>query len=106
MRSWSISAGHLFGVEFRIHLTFLFLLFFVWVTEPGPHNSTASLRGVALVGMIFVCVVIHELAHAILGAKTHLPTKAIVLLPIGGVTLLDETRQLPDASQKTWIQDV
>jgi Zn-dependent protease/CBS domain-containing protein len=106
MRSWSISAGHLFGVEFRIHLTFLFLLFFVWVTEPGPHNSTASLRGVALVGMIFVCVVIHELAHAILGAKAHLPTKAIVLLPIGGVTLLDETRQLPEASQKTWIQDV
>jgi Zn-dependent protease/CBS domain-containing protein len=106
MRSWSISAGRLFGVEFRIHLTFLFLLFFVWVTEPGPHNSTASLRGIALVAIVFVCVVIHESAHAILGMKTGVPTKAVVLLPIGGVSLLDETRQIPESNPKTWIHDV
>ena len=106
MRSWSISAGRLFGVEFRIHLSFLFLLFFVWVTEPGPHNSATSLRGLALVAMVFCCVVIHESAHAVLGMKAGLPTKAVVLLPIGGVTLLDETRQLPESTPKTWIHDV
>ena len=26
MRSWSIPVGRLFGIEIRIHLTFLFLL--------------------------------------------------------------------------------
>ena len=94
MRNWSIPAGHLFGVDFRIHLTFFFLLFFVLVAEPtSPHTPAASLRGAALVGIIFVCVVIHELAHILLSAKTGVQAKTVILLPIGGVTLMDEMRQ-------------
>ena len=94
MRNWSIPAGHLFGVDFRIHLTFFFLLFFVWVAEPNsPHTSAASLRGVALVAIIFGCVVIHELAHILASVKAGVHAKTIVLLPIGGVTLMDEMRQ-------------
>jgi Zn-dependent protease/CBS domain-containing protein len=105
MRNWSIPAGHLFGVDFRIHLTFFFLLFFVWVAEPGsPHNTAASLRGVALVAIIFGCVVIHELAHILVGMKAGMHAKTVVLLPIGGVTLMDEMRQasLPG----TWMREV
>ena len=33
MRSWSVPAGRLFGVDIRIHLTFVFLLAFVWFTQ-------------------------------------------------------------------------
>jgi len=106
MRNWSIPAGHLFGVDFRIHLTFFFLMFFVWVAEPASaHTPSASLRGAALVGMIFVCVVVHELAHILLSTKLGVRAKTVVLLPIGGVTLLDETRQMTSASV-TWIREV
>ena len=106
MRNWSIPAGHLFGVDFRIHLTFFFLLFFVWVAEPtAPHNSTASLRGTVLVAMIFICVVIHELAHILVSAKTGTQAKTVVLLPIGGVTLMDEMRQ-PALTPGMWTREV
>src|ERR1017187_4044971 len=107
MRNWSIPAGRVFGVEIRVHLTFVLLLFFVWLTESASHGGVNAVpRGLALVGIIFGCVVLHELGHALASAHAGIPAKAIILLPIGGVTLLDETRQpiLPGAL--TWKRDI
>ena len=64
MRSWSIPAGRLFGIEIRVHLTFLFLLVFVW-TQYASQDTAAALRGLALVGIIFGSVILHELGHAL-----------------------------------------
>ena len=50
MRNWSIPAGRIFGVEIRIHLTFLFLLVFVWLTDSASHATVTPGRGLALVG--------------------------------------------------------
>src|ERR1051325_1293049 len=107
MRNWSIPVGHLFGVDFRIHLTFFFLLLFLgWAAEPATaHNSVASLRSAALVIMIFVCVVIHELPRLVVSAKTGVHAKTIILLPIGGVTLMDEMRQ-GSLTPATWTREV
>jgi len=107
MRNWSIPVGHLFGVDFRIHLTFFFLLLFLgWAAEPtAAHNSVASLRSAALVIMIFVCVIIHELAHLIVSAKTGAHAKTVILLPIGGVTLMDEMRQA-SLTPATWTREI
>ena len=52
MRSWSIPVGRLFGIEIRIHLTFLFLLIFLFSTEVATQDSSAGLRVLALVGII------------------------------------------------------
>ena len=60
MRSWSIPIGRLFGIEIRIHLTFFFLLAFVWSTEAGAQDANAALRGLALVGIVFGSVVLRE----------------------------------------------
>lgn len=107
MRNWSIPAGHLFGVDFRIHLTFFFLLLFLgWAAEPAvPHTPAANLRAAALVLMIFVCVIIHELAHLLISAKTGVHAKTVILLPIGGVTLMDEMRQAA-LTPATWTREV
>ena len=53
MRSWSIPAGRLFGVDIRIHLTFLFLLAFVWFTQSVAMGTSGAIRGVALVAIMF-----------------------------------------------------
>jgi Zn-dependent protease/CBS domain-containing protein len=107
MRNWSIPAGRLFGVEIRIHLTFFFLLLFVWLTESASRGTaSAAPRGLALVGIIFGCVVLHELGHALTSSRAGIPAKAIILLPIGGVTLLDETRQPILPSALTWKRDI
>src|SRR5438128_38917 len=43
MRSWSIPAGQWFGINVRVHLTFFFLLLFVWMTESKGADPTNTL---------------------------------------------------------------
>jgi Zn-dependent protease len=105
MRSWSIPVGRLFGIEIRIHLTFLFLLVFVWSTEANSQDPTAVLRGLGLVGIIFGSVVLHELGHALVARGSGIPAKSIMLLPIGGITMLDEAQTIPDPLN-AWKRDV
>ncbi len=105
MRSWSIPLGRLFGIEIRIHFTFFFLLGFVWVTEAATKDTGVALRGLALVGIIFGSVVLHELGHALVARGAGIPAKGIILLPIGGVTILDETNALPDPVHG-WKRDI
>ena len=105
MRNWSIPAGRIFGVEIRVHLTFFALLLFVWLTE-ASHGAASPGRGLALVAIIFACVVLHELGHALVSTHSGVPAKAIILLPIGGVTLLDETRQTIEPAAGTWKRDI
>src|SRR5271163_645150 len=105
MRSWSIPLGRLFGIEIRVHLTFVFLLFFVWSTEKGTQDSSAALRGLGLVGIIFGSVVLHELGHALVARGSGIPAKGIILLPIGGITILDEANVIPDPVNG-WKRDI
>jgi Zn-dependent protease/predicted transcriptional regulator len=105
MRSWSIPAGRLFGIEIRIHLTFLFLLVFIWTTESATQDMAAAWRGLGLAGIVFGSVILHELGHALVARRGGIPAKAIILLPIGGVTLLDESQAIPDPA-KTWKRDI
>jgi Zn-dependent protease/CBS domain-containing protein len=105
VRNWSISAGRIFGVEIRIHLTFLFLLVFVWMTDPAARGSAGPARGLALVGIIFGCVVLHELGHAIAAMRAGMPAKSIILLPIGGITVLDEAK-VESQPAAVWKRDI
>ena len=93
MRSWSIPAGRLFGVDIRIHLTFVFLLAFVWFTQSVTMGTTGAMRGLVLVAIIFGCVVLHELGHAVVARKNGVAVRSIILLPIGGVTLMEDVGQ-------------
>src|SRR5690348_15062140 len=107
MRSWSISVGRVFGIELRVHLTFLFLLFFVWVTESLAHKQTDGGPGLALVGIIFGSVLLHEFGHALVSTREGIPAKSIILLPIGGITTLDESKAMSENSGKpNWQRDI
>ena len=92
MRTWSIHAGRIFGVEIRIHLSFLLLLLFVLANEALARNAISPWRGTALLAIVFGSVVLHELGHALVGKQSGIPPKGIVLLPIGGVTIFDESQ--------------
>ena len=106
MRSWSIPAGRIFGIEFRIHLTFLFLLAFVWKADSANHARLEAGRGLALVGIIFACVVLHELAHAFVARHQGIPVRSIILLPIGGVAMLGDSRALAENSLIDWRREI
>jgi Zn-dependent protease/CBS domain-containing protein len=104
MRSWSIHVGRLFGVEVRLHLTFLILPLFVFWTEYTVHPSANGPRDLALVGIILACVAAHEIGHMLVARRSGLIAKAVILLPLSGVTVFDESRaeinQPPDVLWK------
>src|ERR1700689_807984 len=107
MRSWSIHVGRLFGVEVRLHLTFLILPLFVFWTEYTVHPSANGPRDLALVGIVLACVAAHEIGHVLMARRAGLVPKAVILLPLGGVTVFDESRtQKPESAEKVWKRDV
>src|SRR5271168_2329361 len=97
MRSFSIHVGRLFGIEVRLHLTFLILPLFVFWTEYNVHPANGP-RDLALVGIVLACVAAHEMGHMFVAWRAGLIPKAVILLPLGGVTVFDEARVQPPQS--------
>lgn len=97
MRHWSLLLGRPFGVELRLHVSFLFLLLFVLLSE-SPRTGIAAERAFLLILLMVVSVIAHELAHVIISARSGLRIRGIMLLPLGGVSLLDPHSQAENAA--------
>jgi Zn-dependent protease/CBS domain-containing protein len=107
MRSWSIHVGRLFGVEVRLHLTFVILPLFVFWTEYNSHGSANGPRDLALVGIVLACVAAHEIGHMLVARRAGLIPKAVILLPLSGVTVFDESRaEKPASAEAVWKREV
>ncbi len=107
MRSWSIHVGRLFGVEVRLHLTFLILPLFVFWTEYNSHGSANGPRDLALVGLVLACVAAHEIGHMLVARRAGLIPKAVILLPLSGVTVFDESHaEKPESKTAAWKREV
>ena len=97
MKNWSISAGRLLGAELRIHVFSLALLLPIWMTQPLSHTTHDALRGVVLMLLMLGSALLHELAHSVVAMRNGVPVRSIVLLPLGGVSIMDNA---PFASRK------
>jgi len=107
MRSFSIHVGRLFGVDVRLHLTFLILPLFVFWTEYNAQHPANGARDLALVGIVLACVAAHEIGHMLVARRAGLIPKAVILLPLGGVTVFDESRiEKPDSADTAWKREV
>ncbi len=107
MRSWSISVGRLFGVDVRIHLTFLILPIFIYWTDYNAHQQIPNgARILALVGIVLACVGAHECGHLIAARRFGMIPKAVILLPLTGVALYDESRLERQPSALMWNREV
>lgn len=92
----SLLIGRVAGVRLFIHWTFLLLLGFI-VASQALHGSGAGaiMATVGFVLVLFVCVVLHELGHALMAKHFGYPTRSITLLPIGGVATLEVMPESP-----------
>jgi Zn-dependent protease len=108
MRSWSIPVGRVFGVDIRIHLTFFILPMFIFWTEYAAHQGSANgPRDLALVGIILASVVAHECGHIFAARRFGLIPKAVILLPLTGVALYDESRvEKVQPAGPVWKRDI
>jgi Zn-dependent protease/CBS domain-containing protein len=97
MRNWSFFIGRFAGVDFRLHVTFLFLLIFILLGEVGRGGPGTIVRSSILTILAVISLVLHELGHAVVSARQGFPVKAVILLPIGGVTIGDPSIQVDSA---------
>lgn len=88
--------GKLAGIDLYVHPTFLFIVGYVaFVYWQQTKQMGAVLEGVLFVLVLFGCVVLHELGHALSARKFGIKTRDIVLLPIGGVARLERMPEDP-----------
>lgn len=92
----ALNLGKVFKIDIKIHWTFF--LIFVWVVlvelqQGGGLDSI--LFNAAFILLIFLCVVLHELGHALMARRFGVVTKKITLLPIGGVASLEKIPEEP-----------
>ncbi len=90
---WSIKIARIAGIELKIHFTFLMFLAWIALTYYRSGGPEAAIGGTAFVLLLFLCVVLHELGHALTARSFGIRTPDITLLPIGGVAHLD---RIPD----------
>ena len=58
-------------------------------------------------GIVLACVAAHEIGHMLLARRYGLIPKAVILLPLCGVTVFDESRSdTPAASASAWKREV
>jgi Zn-dependent protease/CBS domain-containing protein len=92
---WSFPILRLFGIELRLHATFLLLLFWVGLAEGAEGGWSHAWTGILIILLIFTCVVLHELGHALTARIFGIRTPDITLLPIGGVAHLERIPERP-----------
>jgi Zn-dependent protease/predicted transcriptional regulator len=92
----NLNLGSVSGIKINIHWTFLFLIIWIVFDELKRGGTTNSiLFQIALVLAVFVCVVLHELGHALTAKRFGIQTIKITLLPIGGMASLDSIPESP-----------
>ena len=92
---WALRLGNLYGIAIRLHVTFLLLLGFLFLMATLAGGWRSGLRSLLLLVLVFVCVLLHELAHSYVSVRYGLRVRSITLLPIGGLALLEDLPREP-----------
>lgn len=92
---WSFPFARMFGIQLRVHITFFLLLVWVASAHASAGGWTGAAESVAVVLLIFGCVIFHELSHALAARRYGIRTPDITLLPIGGVAHLERIPERP-----------
>lgn len=88
--------GSPFGIGVYVHATFLLLVaWFGLAALAAGQGLRGAGASVLFVGAVFLMVVLHELGHALVARRFGIRTRAITLLPIGGMASLERQPDRP-----------
>jgi Zn-dependent protease len=91
----SFRIANVAGIAIKVHVTF-FLIVALGALQWGmPHGPAGALFGALLILLLFVCVTLHELGHALAARWFNIQVREIVLLPLGGVAFLERQPNRP-----------
>ena len=99
MMGSALRVARILGVDIRLHPAFLLIVAFFVVDglRAGPGGMVDAL---GWLGLLFGSVLVHELAHAVVGRARGARVRDIVLLPIGGAT---RTERFPDRPMDEFV---
>ncbi len=92
---WSFKIGKIFGITFRIHVTFVLLLIFIYMSGVPKMGPEKALVSVIFICAVFACVLIHEIGHSLIARRFGKQATSIILLPIGGMAVMEEMPDKP-----------
>ena len=92
----TMKLGSVAGIKIEVHWTFsLLLIWIVFLDIQRGGNLSSAILNIVFILLLFVCVILHELGHALMARKYEINTKGITLLPIGGVASLEKMPEKP-----------
>jgi Zn-dependent protease/CBS domain-containing protein len=102
----SFKLFRIFGITIGIHYTWIFaVIFFSWtlaavyfpLSYPGWSTATYWITGIIGALLIFVSVLLHEMAHSLVANARGIPVHSITLFLLGGASNMEEEPQKPAA---------
>ncbi len=100
--SGSFRVGRIAGIDINIHVSWLIILALLTFSlasgyfpaiYPGHANVTYIVLGLISTLLLFVSVLLHELAHSVVARARGLPVHSIVLFIFGGVSNIEQEPQ-------------
>ncbi|HMK48148.1 MAG TPA: CBS domain-containing protein [Methanocella sp.] len=111
----SLKIGSVLGIPIRLHFTFLLVLpLLAFSFAEGPSSihlgfsavSDPFLRyslGTASAILLFVCVIVHEIAHSYVAKRNNIKINDITLYLFGGVSAMEEVPRNPSVEMRMAI---
>lgn len=106
----SLKIGSVMGIPIRLHITFLLILpvfAYVFAVTPQPFGfegveppMTRYIISTLTAILLFVSVLLHELAHSYLAKKYGVKIESITLFLFGGVSAMEEVPREPGQEAK------
>jgi Zn-dependent protease/predicted transcriptional regulator len=93
---WNIQIARIGGIAVDVHLTFgLVILWGAWQGWEQHGSFFGAVYGISAIMLLFLCVLLHELAHGLQARRLGLVVRRITLLPIGGLAQLESPPSYP-----------
>lgn len=102
----SFSIGRLAGIDIRINVSWIIILLLLTVSlaiswfpraYPGYTSGIYFLLGLIAAILLFVSVLLHEMAHSLVARARGLPVRDITLFIFGGVSSIEREPRSPGA---------
>ncbi len=100
----SLRIGKIAGIDIYIHVSWIIILVLLtvslatgWFPQLYPGWSTATYWVIGFISslLLFVSVLLHELAHSLVARRRGLPVKNITLFIFGGVSNIEQEPKSP-----------
>src|SRR5258706_9985840 len=91
----SLRLAQVKGIDIKVHVSFVLILAFGAMQWGGAFGVRGVFFGLVSTVLLFTCVLLHELGHALVAQRYGIPVREITLWPFGGVAQLGARPKTP-----------